>query len=270
MAGDPGRCLIHVPYREMDPVRIFTAHLTDEILRYTAKRRELLLQKVPVIRNPKGVVRIRDELYIETRAKESAEDILIRLGFMNVAPVAFPEEIRRMTELEDEPNMDESTLPSLWLDKGLQIALVPVGMEGPRNLALSAALDRPFPAIEAVVSAKRQELGYPSQSFQWSDVDMHIFGQITESNVVFVRQGRDGKIYIEKWYASAIKSKQTYILFWGPQQLIVTHEKRYILQLSELPRDVRNILEESAPEPVTIPLPEPAPEKEKQVETTEA
>ena len=255
--GAPGRCLIHVPYREIDPVRIFTAHLTDEILRYTSKRRELLLQKVPVIRNPKGVVRIRDELYIETRAKESAEDILIRLGFMDVAPVAFPEEIRKMTGLEDEPNMDESILPSLWFDKGLQIALIPVGMEGSRNLALSAALDRPFPAIEAAISAKCQELGYPSQPFQWSDLDMHVFGRITESNIVFVRQGRDGKIYIEKWYVSLPKpsSKPTYILFWGPQQLIVTHEKRYILQLSELPRDVRNILEESAPDPVVIPAP---------------
>ena len=261
--AEPGRCLIHVPYRDIDPIRVFTARLTDEILRYTAKRRELLLKKVPVIRNPKGVVRIRDELYIETRVKESAEDILTRLGFMNVAPVAFPEEILKMTGLEDEPNIDESVLPSSWLEKKLKIMTVPVGVDEPRKLAIAAALNTPFPAIENAIANKLQELGYSSQPFQWSDIDMHIFGRITESNILFVRQGGDGKIFIEKWYEYSLpKQNKSYILFWGPQQLIVLRENKYALQHSELPRDLRNILEEAAPEPVAIPEPMPEPMSE--------
>ena len=264
-SSETGRCMIHVPYREIDPVAIFTARLTDEILRYTAKRRELLLQKVPIIRNPKGVVRIRDELYIETRFKESAEDILTRLGFMNVAPTAFPEELLKMTGLEDEPNIDETVLPSTWLQARLTIPTIPIGMEESRRIALAAALNKPFPTIEADIAAKLGELGYPPQPFQWSDMDMHILGAIYESNVVFVRQGKDGKIFIEKWYEYSLPTPdKKYIVFWGPNQLVVMREKKYILQRSQLPSDLRIILDESAPDPVVIPARQPQPQPQPQ------
>jgi hypothetical protein len=252
-SAENGRCLIHVPYREIDPVRIFTARLTDEILRYTAKRRELLLKKVPIIRNPKGVVRIRDELYVETRPKETAEDILMRLGFMNVAPLAFPEELMKMTGLEEEPNIDESVLPSRWLDKRLTIPVISLDIEDARQLALASAARKPFPEIVADIDAKRQELGFPSQPFQWSDVDMHIFGQMLESNIVFVRQAPDGKVFLEKWFEYAIpKTIKTYVVFWGPRQIVVMRDKKIILKHDELPVDLRSIMEESAPDPVSV------------------
>jgi len=246
------RCLIHVPYREVDPVRIFTARLTDEILRYTAKRKELLHKKVPVIRNPKGVVRVRDELYIETRAKETAEDILTRLGFMNTAPAAFPEELVKMTGLEEEPNVDESVLPANWLEKRLKIASVPESAGEARRIALAAATQRPFPEIEAAILAKTQEMGYPAQPFQWSDMDMNVLGLLYGASIVFVRQGVDGKVFVEKWYAQPNK---TYLLFWGPRQIVVTREKQYILQHAELPNDLRFILEETAPDSIPFPSP---------------
>jgi len=95
--------------------------------------------------------------------------------------------------------------------------------------------------------AKTQELGYPAQPFQWSDLDMNVLGILFSSSIVFVRQGPDGKIFIEKWYQQPTK---TYVLFWGPRQLVVTREKQYILKHAELPHDIRNILEESAPDPI--------------------
>jgi hypothetical protein len=101
-SGDAGgRCLIHVPSKEdaVDPVRVFTARLSDELLRYPSSRREVLNQKVQAIRTPRGAVRIGDELFLATRANES---ILDRLGFFDNAAVSFPEEMLKFEGMEEE------------------------------------------------------------------------------------------------------------------------------------------------------------------------
>jgi hypothetical protein len=127
---DVGReaCLVHAPVRPdsgVEPVRIFTARLSDELLRYAAQRDEVLKARVPEIRVPRGVVRVGSEMYIATRPKESAGAIMERLGFAAAAPTAFPEEMLRFEGLEEEAAAvatDESVLPRTWLDKGLTVA----------------------------------------------------------------------------------------------------------------------------------------------------
>ena len=94
---------------------------------------------------------------------------------------------------------------------------------------------------------------------------MYILGLLYKSNIIFVRQGADGKVFIKKWYeyTSSDPSVKTYILFWGPKELIVMREKKYSIHYHELPADLRTILDDSAPDPIVIPsVPQAQPNSE--------
>jgi len=114
-----GRCLIHVPVAHsesagVDPVRIFTARLSDELLRYSLPKQEILHESgrsVHTIRIPRGAVRIGNELFMAAKLKESSTAILERLGFTGKAPVAFPEEMLRFKGAEDMG--DDAVIPDV-------------------------------------------------------------------------------------------------------------------------------------------------------------
>jgi hypothetical protein len=103
LSDEGDRCLIHAPTRDagVSPIRIFTAKLSDELLRYSAKQRELLSDRVLTIRAPKGAVRIGDELYLATKSRETASDVLRRLGFADTAAITFPEEVLSLAGAEE-------------------------------------------------------------------------------------------------------------------------------------------------------------------------
>ena len=105
-AEDTGEktCRIHVPKRRrlgaQSAATLFAARLSDELLRYPLKRRELLEDHVPTIRPPRGIVRVGDELFAEAR---DADSLLERLGFfIERTALSFPEEMLTLTAEEDE------------------------------------------------------------------------------------------------------------------------------------------------------------------------
>jgi len=248
--------MIHAPTRDAgtDPVRIFTARLSDEVLRYATLRHELLQNKVSTIRTPRGVVRVGDELYMATRPKESAAGIMDRLGFSQRATLTFPEEMLRFEGAEEEVAFEEVAeepgLPTTWTELGLEIPSLPPDVDG-RVLAL-AGTGQSFPDWERIVQRKRRELklpGEPGRPFQWSNQDFFVMASATYCNVVFVQGGPAG-LQVTRWIAPpagpAVKNP-IYIIFWGPRELLVTSGKNYRFQAKNLPGDFLTALDNAHP-----------------------
>jgi hypothetical protein len=251
-----GRCMIHAPTRDAgtDPVRIFTARLSDEVLRYATLRHELLQNKVSTIRSPRGVVRVGDELYMATRPKESAAGIMDRLGFLQRATLTFPEEMLRFEGAEEEVAFEEVAeepgLPATWTELGLEIPSLPPDVDG-RVLALAGS-GQSFPDWERIVQRKRRELklpGDPGRPFQWSNQDFFVMASATYCNIVFVQLGAAG-LQVSRWIAppsGPIVKNPIYIIFWGPRELLVTSGKNYRFQAKNLPGDFLTALDNAHP-----------------------
>jgi hypothetical protein len=273
-----GRCLIHAPYRTegTDPVRIFTARLSDELLRYSADRRELLDDGVPMIRTPRGVVRQENELYIATKPKETAAGLLERLGFMSQLAASFPEEMLRFAGLEEattvgaeeddegaepapatQPVRLSDALPSAWTAAGFQVPTPALDLPDARFLAWAAGTKRSIADWTRYIGIRRKALKLPDTTpprpFQWSVQDFYVLAALTMANMLFVRQGADGRLILDRWIAPpSIKTdKPIYMVLWGPRQLLVTKGTTAMIGIyaSELPEDLRALLEVSQPIP---------------------
>jgi len=262
-AGD--RCLIHAPTREagVSPVRVFTAKLSDELLRYSGKRRELLADRVLTIRAPQGAVRIGDELYLATKARETAADVLRRLGFAETAATAFPEEILSFAGLEEahEEVMGPDTLPVDW-----SFDLPSTGGEGDmRGLSFAAATGKSLPTWATLIRDRRQKIGLPvDRPFNWSLQDLYVIASLTKGNLLFVERQESG-IGITQWIAPPSVGPQpaqpVYMIFWGPAQVVLTRGRSYLFAERDLPIDLRSAIDAANPmaeeEVREFPLPPP-------------
>jgi hypothetical protein len=253
--------LIHAPIREegTDPIRVFAARLSDEILRYSAKQRELFDQRVPEIRVPRGIVRTGDELYMAIRPKESAMAVMERLGFTGEAPTAFPEEMLRFDGLEEEadaPAVTETELPPSWREKGLEIPRVAPDLEDGRRLAFAGVTGRSIEEWEAAIQTARARLEMPGDAkrpFQWSTQDFYVLANIRLSNAVFVRLNpTTGQPTITRWIAPAPKvaakiKDPVYMIFWGPGEVLVHRGRDYRFVARDLPVDFLGALDAASP-----------------------
>jgi hypothetical protein len=261
-AGD--RCLIHAPTREagVSPVRIFTAKLSDELLRYSGKRRELLADRVLTIRAPQGAVRIGDELYLATKARETAADVLRRLGFAETAAAAFPEEILSFAGLEEahEEVMGPDSLPADW-----SFDLPTTEGDDPRGLSFAAATGKSLPTWVSLIRDRRQKIGLPvDRPFNWGLQDLYVIASLTKSNLLFVER-QDSGVGITQWVAPPSVGPQSaqpvYMIFWGPSQVLLSRGRSYLFAERDLPIDLRSALDAAHPmaeeEVREFPLPPP-------------
>jgi hypothetical protein len=253
-------CLVHAPVRPgsgVEPVRIFTARLSDELLRYASPRDEVLKARVPEIRVPRGVVRVGSELYIATRPKESAGAIMERLGFAVAAPTAFPEEMLRFEGLEEEAAAaitDESMLPQAWLDKGLTVAAPAPDVEDARRLVFAAATGRSIEEWETALQRKRTELGLvgpADRPFQWSVQDFFVLATVLKCEIAFVRLTPTGLTRVVRLIRPAAGVKALGIMvFWGPNEYLVTvGGRQYRLQQKDMPIALLHALDGASPIP---------------------
>jgi hypothetical protein len=249
-----GRCMIHAPTREegTDPVRIFTARLSDEILRYSAGRRAMFDQKVSEIRVPRGAVRIGNELFLATRLKESGASVLERLGFTGAVAERFPEEMLRFEGMEDEGGVADEQLPSSWVAARLEIPTVHPSLDNGRVLAFVGATGKSIEEWTERIQARRTKLGLPGPAdrpFQWSVQDFYVIASLLKTNILFVRGGR-----IERWIlppTGGMKmAEPMFMIFWGAQELLVSHAVRGIrYPLAVLPLELRNMMDAASPIP---------------------
>jgi len=258
-----GRCMIHVPTRSeaVDPVIVFTARLSDELLRYPSSRREILDQKVLAIRTPRGAVRIGDELLLATKAKESAETILERLGFFGQMAAQFPEEMLRFEGLEEEdngpskieddvePEMEkevESGLPPAWTEKGLVLA-----DGGTKQESLARGTLTPIDNWETRIKKKRALLslpGDPNRPVTWSIQDWYSLVRIVSSDILFVTQNADGLLKVSMWIkynTAGASGSSMYMIFWNDS--LVVRGKIYRFFPKDLPSDLATAMDAASP-----------------------
>ena len=261
--GDRG-CMIHAPIREAatDPIRIFTARLSDEILRYSNKRDEILNNKVTSIRTPRGVVRIGDELFTSTKEGETTKSVLDRLGFTSQAGMTFPEEMMRFEGLEEEPDVplpaeagpEPEALPESWREKGLQIPTPPAELEDAARLSFASGTGLALEKWEDGLKVWRAKLGLsvPDRPFQWSTQDFYVIAAIKMANLVFVDKRPSGELYIRRWIQpparkTAMVGQAVYMIFWGSRELLVTRGKVYVFMTRDLPGEFLSLLDVAAP-----------------------
>lgn len=271
------RCLIHAPHREegTDPVRIFTARMSDELLRYANQRDEILQSKVPEFRTPRGIVRAGRELFLATREFDTATTVMERLGFLKRTDAVFPEELLRFDGMEEEPPavavveaVTEGTvsaaptaasvygLPPSWRELGLTIPTPPAGLEDARRLSFAGITGRSIEEWERFIQLRRQKLRLPgdvTRPFQWSIQDFFVIAAIKMANQIFVRVGADGKLQITRWIAPPTATggptlaKPLYMVYWGPQELLVSHGKNYVFFAKDLPIELLNAMDITEP-----------------------
>jgi hypothetical protein len=266
LSEEGDRCLIHAPTREagVSPVRIFTAKLSDELLRYSGKRRELLTDRVLTIRAPQGAVRIGDELYLATKARETAADVLRRLGFAETAAAAFPEEILQFIGLEEEHEevMGPDSMPADWV-----FDMPSTDGDDPRGLSFAAATGKSLPTWATLIRDRRVKIGLPAgvdRPFNWSLQDLYVIASLTKSNLLFVERQEFG-VSITQWVAppsaGAQPAQPVYMIFWGPAQVVLTRGRVYLFIERDLPVDLRSALDAAQPmaeeEVREFPLPPP-------------
>jgi hypothetical protein len=242
-------------------VRIFVARLSDEIVRFAMKRHELFEDDVLTIRTPRGPVLVGDQMYIPVQPKASATSILEKLGFTGRVAQQFPEELLRFEGLEEEPNIPlpaaapgeeaplSPPLPASWTEKGMQIPTPAPGLADAKRLAFAAGTGRDIEEWEKYIKLRRAKMALPGdvdRPFQWSVQDFYLIATMTMSNVLFV--GADGRI--KRWISpSGVKTAQPlYIIFWGPEQLLVTRGANiYRFSTKDLPTELLNQLDAASP-----------------------
>jgi hypothetical protein len=280
--------MIHVPTRTeaVDPVVVFTARLSDELLRYPSSKREILTQKVQAIRVPRGAVRIGDELLLATKAKESAETILERLGFFGHMAAQFPEEMLRFEGLEEEgpskmvddvePEMEiepESGLPPSWIEKGLVLADGDTKQESLARGTLTS-IDN----WETRIKKKRATValpGDPNRPVTWSIQDWYSLVRIVSSDVLFVTRNAAGLLKVSLWIkynATAASASSMYMIFWNDS--LVVRGKIYRFFNKDLSSDLlaaidaaSPIEDEEAKSSVDAPVPKPELESDSESES---
>jgi hypothetical protein len=257
-----GRCFIHVPYRKKeegsgtDPIRIFTARLSDELLRYTEKRNDILEDRIPKIRSPKGIVRVGNELFISSRPKEFTTNIIERLGFTGDIPVSFPEEILRFTGMDDVSVADETKLPEYFGNIGFQLAQPREDIDQAHGLVFASITNRTLEEWEDQIKKKRADMNLPGlhdRPLQWSLQDYYIIATLAKSNLLFLRLSSEGALQIKTWIrpeATSVKilREPLYMLFWGPQKLLLSQGVNYRFMSKGLPHEVITAMDRTSPE----------------------
>jgi hypothetical protein len=223
-------CKIAVPQRgATDSIRIFTARLSDEFLRYPS-RAEILDNRVATIRTPKTAIRVGDELIMPTKKKEPADLILERLGFTGLRPAVFPEELLRLEGIEETVVGP----PALWADMGFRVIVED------RNVVLAAITQIPIETWATSIVDRKVKLGLPSAAFSWSLQDMYAIASLKTSTVLLV--SREGVQMIRPPVKPAPDS---YMFFWD--YLLVSRGDTYRFRLDQLPSDVAMAVESTTP-----------------------
>jgi hypothetical protein len=267
--SEAARCLIHAPTRHegSDPIRVFTARLSDELLRYSTFRNEVLEGKVSAIRTPKGAVRIGDELFMATRPKEATNVIMENLGFTGKAAIAFPEELLRFEGAEEEDAVEEveaeaeivpesDDLPESWKEKGMQVGK-PTADVNAKYHAFAEGTGKDIGSWEELIKKRRKMLnleGDKDRPFQWTTQDFYVIAVIKASNILFIRK-KNGAVAINKWVQPpSINGDVTkqYMIFWGNRELLVTKAgqgRTSIFIYDMLPSDLKKALDGASPIP---------------------
>ena len=220
-------------------------------------------------------MRVGDELFMATKLKEGAASILSRLGFTGSSAITFPEEMLRFEGAEEEEGaaaaaatatataaatVGEPTavLPPSWTALGFHIPSPSPGYEGAGFLAFAEGTGRSIETWETYIKDRRKRLGLPGdpgRPFQWSVQDFYCIAALKLSNIIFAHAGPAGSVMIDRWIqppaaGGTVKiTNPMFIIFWGPQQLLVTKGKIYLFTSKDLPAEFMTAVEGAAPLP---------------------
>ena len=272
-----GKCRIRVPSRPSAtaataaPATVFAARLSDELMRFPSKRRELMEGRVPTIRPPRGIARVGDDMFAEARDVDS---LLERLGFfLERADMTFPEEMLSLTASEEPiraPVAQRATatatatatskfpLPKSWIGLGLSVpnpSLHVIQTANAQPLAFASGTQMSLAKWEQMVQARRtllQLTGPTMRPLQWSIQDWFVIADINAANLLFVE---DNPLRIQRWIQPSKSTvthldKQGFMILWGPLTLLAVRRKPYYgykFPLVDLPPDLALLLRSTKP-----------------------
>jgi hypothetical protein len=135
-AGESARCLIHAPStpRYVNPARVLSARLVDELLRTFSAAEEVLKEKVPFLRplSADALVRGENSLLFAAEGRGSA-DLFAKLGYTGRKPTAYTKGLTYPEEVDMEVDGAESFTPSIPEDWTEKLATVTFGADIDRD-----------------------------------------------------------------------------------------------------------------------------------------
>jgi hypothetical protein len=254
------QCLIHAPKTaDRDPVIIFTARMSDEILRFAPLRDEILNNDVETIRTPRGIVRVGSELYMATHPADSAATILSRMGLREKTVLTFPEELLSLASLQIEEDImttrvveSAAPLPPAWTAMGMKVIRPEEGDEMPQLTAFQLGTKRMMADWMKLISAKRSALslpGDPNRSFAWSNQDMFVIAALQDAHQMFLMPTPTGPVSVVRHIAPPNVGTQRYMFYWGPSTLLITGPRGETFRPDEMPEELRALIDASSPLP---------------------
>lgn len=151
--------------------------------------------------------------------------------------------------MEAPMNSEPQELPIEWAAVGLSVP------EGTQTEAFETSTKKPISYwLKFVQQARKNlQLGDPNGPITWSKQDLYIIATIKTSDVVLVHHEPSGDIQIDMWilskdftHTSPEPQQRNYMVFWNNN--LVNNGKKYMLRYDELPEDLRDAMELTAPE----------------------
>jgi hypothetical protein len=156
-AGETARCLIHTPVTErfIDPMRVLTARLVDELIRTFSAAEEVLRQKVSYLKPlpASALIRSTDSLLFAAEGRGSTV-LYDKLGYSGRKPTAYTKGFTYPEEVDVEVDGVDPFMPQIpesWTKKlkisvfGADIARDP---RARRDVALVSLYKKPISELE--------------------------------------------------------------------------------------------------------------------------
>jgi hypothetical protein len=253
-AGETSRCLIHTPVTEryVDPARVLSARLVDELIRTFSAAEEVLQQKVPFLKPlpSSALIRGTDSLLFAAEGRGSSA-LYERLGYSGRKPTAYTKGYTYPEEVDMEvEGVDPYTpaIPEDWTKK-LRVSVfgadVARDAKARRDAALVALYKKSVPELETAMG---------DVPLDGSPASLDKLAEVLGLNILTTAYDPETRsVALDKWYGAGkveAPAESVYVVLdvMGVPLERVLKPGVYKSAEHRLPSSIKRWLEEHSPE----------------------
>jgi hypothetical protein len=248
-AGDSARCLIHTPTtpRYVNPARVLSARLVDELIRTFSAAEEVLKEKVPFLRplSADALVKGEDSLLFAAEGRGSTA-LYDKLGYSGRKPTAYTHGLAYPEEVDMEVDGDVQFTPSIPEDWSSKIGTVTFGADidrDPRAKFEAALINLSGKTIEDLETEMAPiPLDNSPESIEKLATILHVNILTTAYN------SETRRVELDLWYGDGAKDGNYVVYDLEGIPLARRKTAEFSIPRGRLPRSIRRWLEEHSPE----------------------
>lgn len=257
-----GRCRIHVypiPH-VVDPIRVLSARLVDELLRFHSKASEILDNYINPIRPFKGryegsdyIILAQDPTVYMEEMRERSDRGLQKTEYTQAD--VYPEDAGpdKTVEQQQPVRVNYYALPKEYEEMGFVIQEYSAEINHPELLQIARVFKKSIPTLVKIIQTQKEKLGLGiNNEVTWSVEDWYALltsPSYSLFSVVILGYDSNGSVVIEDHIKPKRSGpKSNYLLIWGPKQMPISKGEINIVSLKDLPPDL--ILKLQAHKPI--------------------